>query len=94
VAHLALAASDSLDPLMGVFDISDSSSAISMAQFLLRLRSHFRDIEDIASIEAVNSLTPFYWRSDVPDFETQIGAQLEDRVASWTHQVHVQTGSR
>ncbi|OJA11657.1 hypothetical protein AZE42_08379 [Rhizopogon vesiculosus] len=93
VAHLALAASDSLDPLMGVFDISDSSSAISMAQFLLRLRSHFRDIEDIASIEAVNSLTPFYWRSDVPDFETQIGAQLEDRVASWTHQVHVQTGS-
>ncbi|OJA12721.1 hypothetical protein AZE42_02880, partial [Rhizopogon vesiculosus] len=64
-----------------------------MAQFVLRLRSHFQVIKDITSIEAVNSLTPFHWRSDLPDFETQMGGQLEDRVAAWTHQVHVHTGS-
>ncbi|OJA16885.1 hypothetical protein AZE42_08501 [Rhizopogon vesiculosus] len=93
VAHLALAGGDSLDSLMGVFDFTDSYSAISMAQFVLRLRSHFQDIKDITSIEAVNSLTPFHWRSDLPDFETQMRGQLEDRVAAWTHQVHVHTGS-
>jgi len=65
-----------------------------MAQFILKLRSHFQHVKDMASIEAVNSLTSFHWRSDLPDFETQMGEQLEDRVASWTHQVHVQTSSR
>ncbi|OAX38629.1 hypothetical protein K503DRAFT_717925 [Rhizopogon vinicolor AM-OR11-026] len=93
VAHLALAGGDSLDPSMGVFDFTDSCSAIPMAQFVLRLRSHFQDIKDITSIEAVSSLTSFHWRSDLPDFESQMGGQLEDRVAAWTHQVHVHTGS-
>ena len=75
---------------MGVFDFTNSCSAISFAQFVLGLRSHFQHIKDVTSIEAVNSLTPIHWRSDLPDFETQ----LEDRVESWTHQVHVQTSSR
>ena len=94
MAHLAFAAEDRLDPLIGVFDFTDSSSAISLAQFVLRLGSHFEDIKRIASIEAVSSLTPFRWRSDTSDFKTQMGGPLEDRVASWTHQVHVQTASR
>jgi hypothetical protein len=93
VAHIALAASHLLDPLMGVFDFTDPSSAISLAQFVLRLRGHFEDIKRITSIESVNSLAPCRWRSDIPDFKTQIDARLEDRVASWTHQVHAQTGS-
>ncbi|OJA12707.1 hypothetical protein AZE42_02878 [Rhizopogon vesiculosus] len=94
VVHLALAACDSVDPSIGVFDFTDSYSVISMAQFILSLRSHFQDIKDIASIEAVDSLTPFHWRSDLPNFfETQMGAQSGDRVALWTHEVHVQNSS-
>ncbi|KAG1808038.1 uncharacterized protein BJ212DRAFT_1485318 [Suillus subaureus] len=91
--HLALAADACLDPLMGVFDFTDTCSAISLAQFILGLRTHFQDIEDAISIEAVDSLTPFHWRSDLPDFETQLGGQFDERVASWTYQVHVQTSS-
>ncbi|KAG1746976.1 hypothetical protein EDB19DRAFT_336664 [Suillus lakei] len=92
-AHLASAADVRLDPLMGVFDFTDTCSAISLAQFVLGLRSHFQDIKGAISIEAVDSLTPLRWRSDLPDFETQFGGQLDERVASWTHQVHAQTSS-
>ncbi|KAG1777322.1 hypothetical protein EV702DRAFT_969844 [Suillus placidus] len=92
--HLALAADIRLDPLMGVFDFTDTRSAISLAQFVLGLRTHFQDIKGAVSIEAADSLTPYHWRSDLPDFETQFGRQMDERVASWTHQVHVQTSSR
>ncbi|KAG1814313.1 uncharacterized protein BJ212DRAFT_364751 [Suillus subaureus] len=92
-AHLALAADIRLDPSIGVFDFSDTRSAISLAQFVLGLRTHFQDIKDATSIEAVDSLTPLHWRSDLPEFETQFLGQLDERVASWTHQVHVQTSS-
>ncbi|KAG2756650.1 hypothetical protein P692DRAFT_20868302 [Suillus brevipes Sb2] len=92
-AHLALAADIRADPLMGVFDFTDTSSAISLAQFVLGLRTHFEDIKGATSIEAVDSLTPFHWRSDLPDFETQFWGQSDERVASWTNQVHVQTSS-
>ncbi|KAG0703486.1 hypothetical protein DFH29DRAFT_441140 [Suillus ampliporus] len=93
VAHLALAADDHLDPLMGVFDFADPGSAICLAQFILGLRSHFTDIKGATSIEVVDSLTPLQWRSDLPDFETQFGGRLDERVASWTHHVHVHTSS-
>jgi hypothetical protein len=79
---------------MGVFDFTDTHSAISLAQFVLGLRTHFEDIKGAISTEAIDSLTPLHWRSDLPDFETQFGVQLDERVASWTHQVHVQTSSR
>ena len=79
---------------MGVFDFTDTHSAMCLAEFVLGLRNHFKDIKDVASIEAVHSLTPLHWRSDLPDFETQFLGKLEERVASWTHHVHVQTGSR
>jgi hypothetical protein len=92
--HLALAADDHLDPSMGVFDFTDTRSSISLARFVLGLRTHFEDIKGAISIEAIDSLTPLHWRSDLPDFETQFGVQLDERVASWTHQVHVQTSSR
>ncbi|KAG1717259.1 hypothetical protein EDB19DRAFT_1386905 [Suillus lakei] len=92
-AHLASAADFRLDPSMGVFDFTDTCSSVSLAQFVLGLRSHFQDIKGAISIEAVDSLTPLRWRSDLPDFETQFGGQLDERVASWTHQVHVQTSS-
>ncbi|KIK32099.1 hypothetical protein CY34DRAFT_186357 [Suillus luteus UH-Slu-Lm8-n1] len=75
---------------MGVFDFTDTSSAISLAQFVLGLRTHFEDIKGATSIEAVDSLTPLHWRSDVPDFETQFWGQSDERVASWTQQVYVQ----
>ncbi|KAG1855961.1 hypothetical protein F4604DRAFT_1932104 [Suillus subluteus] len=91
--HLALAADIRLGPSMGVFNFTDTRSAISLAQFVLGLRTHFEDIKGAISIEAVDSLTPLHWRSDAPDFETQFGGQLDERVASWTHQVHVQTSS-
>ncbi|KAG2072976.1 hypothetical protein BDR04DRAFT_1152861 [Suillus decipiens] len=94
VAHLALAADVGLDASMGVFDFTDTCSAISLAQFILRLRTHFEDIKGLISIEAVDSPTSLRWRSDLPDFETQFGGQLDERVASWTHQVHVETSSR
>ncbi|KAG2129704.1 uncharacterized protein EDB93DRAFT_109566 [Suillus bovinus] len=90
-AHLALTADVRSDPSMGVFDFTDTRSSISLAQFVLGLRTHFQDIKDATSIEAVNSLAPLGWRSDLPDFETQFGARLDERVTSWTHQVHVQT---
>jgi hypothetical protein len=92
--HLALAADVHLDPSMGVFDFTDTRSSISLARFVLGLRTHFEDIKGAISIEAIDSLTPLHWRSDLPDFETQFGVQLDERVASWTHQVHVQTSSR
>jgi hypothetical protein len=92
--HLAFAADGHLDPSMGVFDFTDTCSAISLAQFVLGLRTHFEDIKRATSIEAVDSLAPLHWRSDLPEFETQFGVQLDERVASWTHQVHVQTSSR
>ncbi|KAG1741780.1 uncharacterized protein EDB91DRAFT_1279845 [Suillus paluster] len=92
-AHLALAADDHLNPLVGVFDFTDTNSATCLAQFVLGLRSHFEDIKGATSIEAVDSLTPLHWRSDLPDFETQFGGRLDERVASWTHHVHVQTSS-
>jgi hypothetical protein len=79
---------------MGVFDFTDTCSAINLAQFILGLRTHFEDIKGSISIEAVDSLTPLHWRSDLPDFETQSGGPLDERVASWTHQVHVETSSR
>ncbi|KAG2129702.1 uncharacterized protein EDB93DRAFT_1234381 [Suillus bovinus] len=82
------------DPSMGVFDFTDTCSATSLAQFVLGLRTHFQDIKGATSIEAVDSLTALGWRSDLPDFETQFGARLDERVTSWTHQVHVQTSSR
>ncbi|KAG1744502.1 hypothetical protein EDD22DRAFT_1005603 [Suillus occidentalis] len=85
-AHLALAADIRLDPWMGVFDFTDTSSAISLAQFVLGLRTHFEDIKGATSIEAVDSLTPFHWRSDLPDFEIQFWGQSNERVASWTNQ--------
>ncbi|KAG2072970.1 hypothetical protein BDR04DRAFT_1152855 [Suillus decipiens] len=91
--HLALAADIGLDSLMGVFDFTDTRSAINLAQFILGLRTHFEDIKGSISIEAVDSLTPLRWRSDLPDFETQPGGPLDERVASWTHQVHVETSS-
>ncbi|KAG2358645.1 hypothetical protein BDR07DRAFT_1417213 [Suillus spraguei] len=50
-------------------------------------------IKGSISIEAVDSLAPLHWRSDLPDFETQCGGPLDERVASWTHQVHVETSS-
>jgi hypothetical protein len=78
---------------MGVFDFTDTSSAISLAQFILGLRAHFEDIKGATSIEAVDSLAPLHWRSDLPDFETQFWGQSDERVASWTHQVHVQSSS-
>jgi hypothetical protein len=40
---------------MGVFDFTDTSSAISLAQFVLGLRTHFEDIKGASSIEAVDS---------------------------------------
>ncbi|KAG1855963.1 hypothetical protein F4604DRAFT_1590554 [Suillus subluteus] len=92
--HLALAADVHLDPSMGVFDFTDTRSAISLAQFVLGLRTHFEDIKGAISIEAVDSLTPLHWRSDLPDFETQFLGQSNERVASWTHQIHVQTNPR
>ncbi|KAG1860404.1 hypothetical protein F4604DRAFT_1957815 [Suillus subluteus] len=92
-AHLALAADIRLDPSMGVFDFTDTRSAISLAQFVLGLRTHSQDIKGAISIEAVDSLTPLHWRSDLPDFETQFWGQSNERVASWTHQIHVQTSS-
>ncbi|KAG2363055.1 hypothetical protein BDR07DRAFT_1405521, partial [Suillus spraguei] len=92
-AHLALAADIGLDSSMGVFDFTDTCSAINLAQFILGLRTHFEDIKGSISIEAVDSLTPLHWRSDLPDFETQSGGPLDERVASWTHQVHVETSS-
>jgi len=79
---------------MGVFDFTDTRSSISLAQFVLGLRTHFQDIKGAISIEAVDSLTPLHWRSDLPDFETQLEGRLDERVASWTYQVHVQTSSR
>lgn len=79
---------------MGVFDFADAHSAISLAQFVLRLRTHFQDIKGAISIEAVDSLSPLRWRSDLPDFETQFGGQSDERVVSWIHEVHVQTSSR
>ncbi|KAG2358622.1 hypothetical protein BDR07DRAFT_1611788 [Suillus spraguei] len=91
--HLALAADIGLDSSMGVFDFTDTCSAINLAQFILGLRTHFEDIKGSISIEAVDSLTPLHWRSDLPDFETQSGGPLDERVASWTHQVHVETSS-
>ncbi|KAG2358618.1 hypothetical protein BDR07DRAFT_1611785 [Suillus spraguei] len=93
VAHLALAADIGLDSSMGVFDFTDTCSAINLAQFILGLRTHFEDIKGSISIEAVDSLTSLHWRSDLPDFETQSGGPLDERVASWTHQVHVETSS-
>ncbi|KAG2366672.1 hypothetical protein BDR07DRAFT_1479897 [Suillus spraguei] len=92
-AHLALAADTGLDSSMGVFDFTDTCSAINLAQFILGLRTHFEDIKGSISIEAVDSLTPLHWRSDLPDFETQSGGPLDERVASWTHQVHLETSS-
>ncbi|KAG2029592.1 hypothetical protein BDR03DRAFT_987657 [Suillus americanus] len=92
--HLALAEDVRLDPSMGVFDFTDTRSAISLAQFVLGLRTHSQDIKGAISIEAVDSLTPLHWRSDLPDFETQFWGQSDERVASWTHQIHVQTSSR
>ncbi|KAG2351954.1 hypothetical protein BDR07DRAFT_1499783 [Suillus spraguei] len=92
-AHLALAADIGLDSYMGVFDFTDTCSAINLAQFILGLRTHFEDIKGSMSIEAVDSLTPLHWRSDLHDFETQSGGPLDERVASWTHQVHVETSS-
>ncbi|KAG0696443.1 hypothetical protein DFH29DRAFT_879354 [Suillus ampliporus] len=53
----------------------------------------FQDIKGATSIEAVDSLTSLHWRSDLPDFKTQFGGHLEERVASWTHHVHVHTSS-
>ncbi|KAG2355005.1 hypothetical protein BDR07DRAFT_1464761 [Suillus spraguei] len=82
-----------LDSSMGVFDFTDTCSAINLAQFILGLRTHFEDIKGSISIEAVDSLTPLHWRSDLPDFETQFGGPLDERVASWTNQVHVETSS-
>ncbi|KAG1723266.1 hypothetical protein EDB19DRAFT_2029127 [Suillus lakei] len=64
---------------------SDRSQEGRMA----RLRSHFQDIKGAISIEAVDCLTPLHWRSDLPDFETQFGGQLDERVASWTHQYNL-----
>ncbi|KAG2079289.1 hypothetical protein BDR04DRAFT_1086513 [Suillus decipiens] len=93
VAYLALAADVGLDASMGVFDFAGTRSAINLAQFILGLRTHFEDIKGAISIEAVDSLNPLHWRSDLPDFETQSDGRLGERVASWTHQVHVQTSS-
>ncbi|KAG2358639.1 hypothetical protein BDR07DRAFT_264195 [Suillus spraguei] len=78
---------------MGVFDFTDTCSTINLAQFILGLRTHFEDIKGSMSIEAVDSLTPLHWRSHLPDFDTQFGGPLDERVASWTHQVHVETSS-
>jgi hypothetical protein len=75
---------------MGMFDFTDTSSAISLAQFILGLRPHFEDIKGATSIEAVDSLTPLHWRSDLPDYQTQ----SDEQMASWIHQVHMQTSSR
>jgi hypothetical protein len=73
---------------MGVFDFTDTSSAINLAQFVLELRTDFEDIKGATSIEAVDSLTPLHGRSDLPDFETHFWGQSDERVASWTNQVH------
>lgn len=70
---------------MGVFDFTDLQSVTSLAQFVLRLRTHYQDVKDATSIEAVNSVPSLCWRSDLPDFENQIGEQFDGRVASWTH---------
>ncbi|KAG2072981.1 hypothetical protein BDR04DRAFT_375441 [Suillus decipiens] len=86
-AHLALAADVGLDASIGVFDFTDTCSATSLAPFILGLRTYFEDIKGLISIEAIDSLTPLRWRSDLPDFETQSGGQLDERVAFWTHQV-------
>ncbi|KAG2361899.1 hypothetical protein BDR07DRAFT_1091493 [Suillus spraguei] len=60
IVHLALAADVGLDPSMGVFDFTDTHSAINLAQFILGLRTHFEDIKGSISIEAVDSLTPLH----------------------------------
>jgi hypothetical protein len=77
-----------LRSLDGGVDFTDTSSAISLTQFVLGLRTHFEDIKGATSIEAVDSLTPFQWRSDVYDSGTQFWRQSDEQVASWIHQVH------
>ncbi|KAG2139953.1 hypothetical protein BD769DRAFT_1663127 [Suillus cothurnatus] len=64
-----------------------------LVQFILWLRTHFEDIKGAISTEAVDSLAPLHWISDLPDFETQFGVQLDEWVTSWTHQVDVQMSS-
>ncbi|KAG1758114.1 tRNA synthetases class I, catalytic domain-containing protein [Suillus occidentalis] len=91
--HLTLAADVCSDPLMGVFDFTNTSSATSLVQFVLGLRTHFEDIKGATSIEAVDSLTPLHWRSNVYDSETQFWGQSDEQVASWANQVHMQMSS-
>ncbi|KAG2753659.1 hypothetical protein P692DRAFT_20222765 [Suillus brevipes Sb2] len=77
--------------IFGWLNFDRKAICSSLAQFVLGLRTHFEDIKGATSIEAVDSLTPLCWRSDLPEFETQFWGQLEERVASGTHQVHGQT---
>lgn len=49
------------NPSLGIYDLTDSSSAVKFSQFILSLTSHFDDI-----IKAVRSarISPLPWRSD------------------------------
>ncbi|KAG2031074.1 hypothetical protein BDR03DRAFT_986662 [Suillus americanus] len=74
-------------------EINTYFSTLTLPEAYSAPRFSSRYIKGAISIEAVDSLTLFHWRSDLPDFETQHEGQLDERVASRTYQVHVQTSS-
>ncbi|KAG1836825.1 hypothetical protein DFJ58DRAFT_817505 [Suillus subalutaceus] len=93
-SHLALAVDVRLDPSMGVFDFTDTRSAISLAQFVLGLRTHSQDIKGRHIDRSSRFSDSVALEIRLPDFETQFWGRSNERVASWTHQIHVQTSYR
>ncbi|KAH7920531.1 hypothetical protein BV22DRAFT_1097977 [Leucogyrophana mollusca] len=91
--HLALADSaQSLDYMLGVYDLTDPVAACAFSQFVLGLHEHFDNVVDATSIEIANMHPPLSWRSDLIDFTSRPGKyrNVVERVAHWTNDVHVQ----
>lgn len=72
-------------PQTGAFDLSDATSAIAFARFILSLRSHFVHIEECVN----NTLTPIPWQSeDRPSDDSALPHNGEDlRILDWAAQV-------
>ena len=71
------------NPSLGVFDLTDPTSAFFLAQFILGLNTHFRAIITAALNPQMRSLE---WRSDhiAIDDTPDTGEQWRNRVEQWT----------
>ncbi|KAK0209411.1 hypothetical protein IW262DRAFT_1529191 [Armillaria fumosa] len=80
VIHVAYSDRESSDSSLGIYDLTDPSSALQFAQFILGLQTHVKRIVEQCSR---STFRPFSWRLDSIDEQCGTEGTWERRIYSW-----------